>query len=209
MPVGTGQTDRERHAPAVADRMAVAPSLGSVGGIRTRLASPTHGSHGATIHDRPRPIDLVVASQPIQQRECNRSQMPACCQSRRRRQHVIPDPQPSTSGSICHGMPLRRTKRMPVRQARSGTRGRPPFGRGGEIGRNGSTRSHNASGSAAAAISVTLPHCNWLILLPRPRGSVDGATCAAGSLATVDAADLSPTVNCERRRTGTQPIQVW
>jgi len=55
-------------------------------------------------------------------------------------------------GSICQGMPRGRTKTMPVRHARSGTRGRPPFGRRGGLGRNGSTRSHNASGSSAAAI---------------------------------------------------------
>ena len=41
---------------------------------------------------------------------------------------------------------------MPVRHARSETRGRPPFGRRGEVGKNGSTRSHNGSGSSAAAI---------------------------------------------------------
>ena len=41
---------------------------------------------------------------------------------------------------------------MPVRQARSETRGRPPFGRLGGAGKNGSTRSHNGSGSSAAAI---------------------------------------------------------
>jgi hypothetical protein len=46
-----------------------------------------------------------------------RSHMPACCQSRTRRQHVIPDPHPSSCGSICQGMPRRRTKRMPVRHA--------------------------------------------------------------------------------------------
>ena len=81
-----------------------------------------------------------------------RSRTPARCQSRRRRQHVIPDPHPSSCGSICQGMPLRRTKRRPVRQARSETRGRPPFGRRGGVGKNGSTRSHNGSGSSAAAI---------------------------------------------------------
>ena len=56
-----------------------------------------------------------------------RSHTPACCQSRKRRQHVIPDPHPSSCGSICQGMPLRRTKTMPVRHARSETRGRPPL----------------------------------------------------------------------------------
>jgi len=78
---------------------------------------------------------------------------PARCQSRRRRQHVIPDPQPSSWGSICQGMPLRRTKTMPVRHARSETRGRPPCGRRAGIGKNGSTRSHNGSGRSAAVIT--------------------------------------------------------
>jgi hypothetical protein len=84
---------------------------------------------------------------------------PARCQSRRRRQHVIPDPHSSSCGSICQGIPLRSTKTMPVRHARSETRGRPPLGRIDGIGRNGSTRSHNASGSSAAAIldHVTSP----------------------------------------------------
>ncbi len=43
---------------------------------------------------------------------------------------------------------------MPVRHARSEMRGRPPFGRRGVVGKNGSTRSHNGSGSSAAAITV-------------------------------------------------------
>ena len=58
-----------------------------------------------------------------------KSHTPACCQSRKRRQHVIPDPHPSSCGSICQGMPLRRISKMPMRHARSETRGRPPFGR--------------------------------------------------------------------------------
>jgi hypothetical protein len=53
----------------------------------------------------------------------------------------------------CHEIPLRNTKRMPVRQARSEMRGRPPFGRGGGTGKSGSIRSHNASGNSTAAIN--------------------------------------------------------
>ena len=83
-----------------------------------------------------------------------RSHTPPRCQSRTRRQHVIPDPQPSSCGSIWQGMPLRRTNQMPMRHARSETRGRPPFGRFGGVGKNGSTRSHNGSGSSAAAIPI-------------------------------------------------------
>jgi hypothetical protein len=53
--------------------------------------------------------------------KCIRSQRPAPCQSRNRRQHVMPDPQPGSCGNICHGS----RKRMPVRHARSGTRSLP------------------------------------------------------------------------------------
>src|SRR5215213_8082412 len=68
----------------------------------------------------------------------NLRQTPARCQSRSLRQQVIPLPQPISCGSISHGMPLRRTKRMPVRAARSDKRGRPRvllrFGGGGNSG---------------------------------------------------------------------------
>ena len=79
---------------------------------------------------------------------------PAPCQLRRRRQHVIPGPHPSCCGSICQGIPLRSTKTMPVRHARSETRGRPPCVRCGEIGKNSWTRSHNGSGSSVAPMPV-------------------------------------------------------
>jgi len=58
---------------------------------------------------------------------------------------------------------------MPVTHARSGTRGLPPFGRRGEMGRNGSTRSHNVSGSSVAAIAVhiTAPQENDFLIVVR------------------------------------------
>jgi hypothetical protein len=76
---------------------------------------------------------------------CRRVHTPAFCQSRRRRQQVTPLPQPSSWGSISQGMPLLSTKRMPVKAARSGTRGRPPFGLGGSGGNSGAMLSHRAS----------------------------------------------------------------
>jgi len=70
---------------------------------------------------------------------------------------------------------------MPVRHARSETRGRPPFCRRGRIGKNGSTRSHNASGSNAAAMPVntTSPENHLLKVLlralrePRAKGQTN------------------------------------
>jgi hypothetical protein len=87
----------------------------------------------------------------------SRSQTPACCQSRSRRQQVTPEPQPISGGSSSHGMPLLSTKRMPVRAARSGTRGRPPLGLGGSDGNSGSMMAHNSSGNRSLLI---LPLCH-------------------------------------------------
>jgi hypothetical protein len=76
---------------------------------------------------------------------CNRSHTPASCQSRSLRQHVEPEPQPISLGSISQGMPVLSTKTMPVRAARSGRRGLPPLGLGGSGGSSGSTISHRSS----------------------------------------------------------------
>ena len=48
--------------------------------------------------------------------------------------------------------PLRSTNRIPVRQARSDTRGRPPCGFGMEAGRSGWIIPHSLSGTSVAAI---------------------------------------------------------
>ena len=86
-----------------------------------------------------------------------KSQIPPCCQSRNRRQQVMPEPQPSFFGSIRQGIPLRSTKIMPARQARSVRRGRPPFGLGERIGRSGSIKPHKVSGTRTVAIVRSPP----------------------------------------------------
>lgn len=83
----------------------------------------------------------------------SRFQTPALVQSRKRRQHVMPLPQFISCGSISQGMPLLSTKMIPVRQARSGTRGRPPFGFGFSGGSSGSMISHSSSGTSGVAIN--------------------------------------------------------
>ena len=69
VPVRAGQANRERHAPPVANQMALAPALGPIGGIRTGLVTTVHRADGTTVHDRPRPINPVVAREPIQERK--------------------------------------------------------------------------------------------------------------------------------------------
>jgi hypothetical protein len=86
---------------------------------------------------------------------------PASCQSRRRRQQVMPLPQPISWGSISHGMPLRSTKRIPVSAARLATRGRPPLGLGGSGGSSGSMIAHSASGSSGFAMRLFYHKCRF------------------------------------------------
>jgi len=66
------------------------------------------------------------------------SQVPSSCQSRSRRQQVIPLPQFNSAGKSSHPMPVLRTNKMPVNAARWGTGGRPPLGERTCGGRSGS-----------------------------------------------------------------------
>jgi hypothetical protein len=84
----------------------------------------------------------------------SRCQTPAACQSRRRRQHVMPDPQPSSWGSHSHWMPVFNTKRMPVNAARSPILGRPPLGRGGAGGKSGWSVVQSASDTNCFAMPL-------------------------------------------------------
>src|SRR5215218_7945941 len=88
---------------------------------------------------------------------CSFSHTPASSQSRRRRQQVLPEPQPISWGSISQGMPLLRTKMMPDKAARSSTRGRPPRGFGGSGGSRGSMSSHSSSVTSFLLMLTSVP----------------------------------------------------
>jgi len=49
IPVRAAQAHRKRHAPPVANQMALAPSLGPIGGTWTRLIASIHRPDGATV----------------------------------------------------------------------------------------------------------------------------------------------------------------
>ena len=69
IPIRAGEANGERHAPPVADQVALAPALAPISGIRTGLFPAVHCADGTTVHDRSRPINLVAASEPIQHRK--------------------------------------------------------------------------------------------------------------------------------------------
>lgn len=90
---------------------------------------------------------------------CSVPQTPACCQSRSRRQQVMPDPQPSHGAASPRGCRTSaRTgliaERSRVSATRSDTRGRPPFGRGGGGGSRGASSAPSASGTSGLAMLV-------------------------------------------------------
>jgi hypothetical protein len=83
-------------------------------------------------------------------------QTPAWVQSRSRRQQVTGLPCASSAGKSLQGIPVRSTKMIPTKQARSDIRGRPPSGLGGSGGNRGLISSHNSSVSNSAIIASLL-----------------------------------------------------
>jgi hypothetical protein len=51
--------------------MTLAPALGPIGRVRNSLVTAMHRADRTTVHDSSRPINLIVSSEPIQQREVN------------------------------------------------------------------------------------------------------------------------------------------
>jgi hypothetical protein len=155
MDVGTGQQKGERNALGIRREVAFCARPASICWIRPRRSAPFLAAMEEE-STQARFQSMRSASRSRRNNSwCNRVHTPASCQSRNRRQHVTPEPQPISRGSISHGMPDRNTNRMPVSAARDDTRGRPPLGFGGSGGNNGSTINHSKSGSRGEAIT---PH---------------------------------------------------
>jgi hypothetical protein len=88
---------------------------------------------------------------------CILSQTPAFCQSRKRRQQVIPLPQPISCGKYSQPMPVLNTNNIPVRAARSEICLRPGYRNLRlRFGMSGSISDHNCSSNIGFAMSVLL-----------------------------------------------------
>jgi len=78
---------------------------------------------------------------------------PASCQSRSRLQQVMPDPQPISRGKSSQGIPVRKTKKIPVSVLRLSTSLRPGYRkRRLGLGRIGSIKAHKSSDNISFAI---------------------------------------------------------
>ncbi len=157
------KTNGQEDALAINDEVVFGPWLTAVRGIGAGLLAPLLAR--TLLLSRLARLQSMTAASPSQlsSRVCSRSQTPASCQSRRRRQQVTPLPQPSSRGNNRLGQPVRSTKMIPPRAARLGTRGRPPLGLGGSFGSSGSIASQRSSGTRGRFFMGEM--------MPQPRGS--------------------------------------
>ena len=156
--IGGGQRRDERNPVRVGENMMLRPGLAAIGRVRSSFFPPrTARSEELSTTARAR-SSWPRRRNSVSNTVCNRLQTPACCQRTSRRQHVLPEPQPISRGSMFHGKPLRSTKRIPVRTARSGSGRRPAYCRfrRRRFGKRGSIRAHNASSMRAWDIADRL-----------------------------------------------------
>lgn len=150
--VGRADEPGERLAAAVGDDVVLRARLAAVGRVRPGLGAPLFAGTDALSRQARLQSMRSASASFCNSSRCRAAQTPAACQSRRRRQQLMPQPQPISWGNISQGMPERSTKRMPVSAARLGTAGRPPLGRGRGCGRSGAASAHSASGTRGLAM---------------------------------------------------------
>ena len=154
--VRTREDDRQRDAIRVRDDVMFGAVLPAIRRVGADLRPPkTARTEALSTTAREKSIWSAPRSRASKAR-CTSSHTPASCQSRSRRQHVMPEPQPISWGKSSQGIPVFNTKRIPVRTWRSssglrpGYRNRRRFGGG----RNGAMNSHNSSSKIGLAMEV-------------------------------------------------------
>lgn len=152
--VGAGQDDIERDAVAIDEEVVLAARLAPISRIGASFFPPCTArtdEESAITREKSRRSALRNLAKRMR---CSLSQTPACCQSRARRQQLMPEPHPISLGSISQGRPDCRMNRMPVKTRRSSRRFRPAGDLcGGGDGSKGSTISHSASSTSSRAMT--------------------------------------------------------
>jgi hypothetical protein len=103
---------RERDAPSVRNKVALRALLSFIRRIRSGFCAPLLAGMETESSDARSQSICSASPRRSRRTRCSLSHTPASCHSLRRRQQVIPEPQPISWGSISQGMPLLRTKTM-------------------------------------------------------------------------------------------------
>ena len=139
--------DDQRNAFGVRYDVAFTAPFGSIRGVWAGVDPPkTARTEALSMTARERSIAPILP-RAFSRTSCTLGHTPIKVQSRSRRQHVTPSPDPNSGGSKFHGMPDFSTKIIPARQARSGTRGLPPLGFGLAGGNKGLMAVQSSSGT--------------------------------------------------------------
>jgi hypothetical protein len=155
MPLGPGEGKSQGSTVAIDDQMPFRAFFRAIRGIFACQRPPKTARIEA--------LSMLALSQSSLSSRLKRSRSacsnffhtPRRCHARIRRQQVTPEPHPISWGSISQGMPLLRTKTIPVKQARSSTGRRPRLpGRALWRGSNGLTISQSSSGTKGSAIAL-------------------------------------------------------
>ena len=146
--------DRQWQAVTVYHKMALRALFAAIRRVRSRGLPPFGAVTRAESTEARSQSMRPASSSLVSKVSCKVCQTPASCQSRRRRQQVVPEPQPISAGSIFHGMPVLKTNRMPPSAARFEMRGLPPKVRSGTGGRSGSTSVQRSSGTSGFAMPL-------------------------------------------------------
>lgn len=154
--VVVGRRDRRRQwdALCVGQDVMLGAGLGPVDRVRPRLGPP---KTARTLLESTATRDQSIFPARSSRRMsavCSRSHTPAASHARRRRQQVIPLPQPSSCGKSSQPMPVFKTKMIPASARRSSMRLRPGYRRrrGFGTGNSGAISSHNLSSTSGFAI---------------------------------------------------------
>ena len=153
--VGGCDLRRQRNAMGVREEMVFRAVFPAIHGVWSGLRPPKTA--------RTLALSTTARDQSILSASCNLFSStrwilvhtPAFCQSRRRRQQVMPLPYPSSCGSNSQGIPVRSTNRMPHRVARWPRGLRPGYRRRRFLagGNSGSINVHNPSSKIGLAIA--------------------------------------------------------
>lgn len=152
--IGFGDGDRQWNSIGIGDHMVFGALFPPVRGIGAGFRPP---KTARTELESTNAREKSIRSAPrrwFSRSRWIRSQTPAFCHSRSRRQQVIPQPQPISWGRSSQGMPVLRTNKMPVRVFRLGIRLHPGYrNRRFLTGIRGSIIVHNPSSSNGLAMS--------------------------------------------------------
>ncbi len=155
MLVGGAGQHADRSAPRIDADVPFAARFATIGRVRARLGTPLFAATLALSRAARLQSSCPAACRRSSSTRCSAAHTPASCQSRSLRQQLMPEPHPISAGSISQGRPDLNTNKMPLSAARSGTRGRPPFGLGRSGGNSGAIIAHRSSGTSSLAMPPT------------------------------------------------------